>query len=253
MFGDADDEWLERALADYSVTRDPTTRDRIVDQTSWLAVRGAKRFSDRGEPFDDLLQVARIGLLKALERFDPSLGVPFAAYATPTIMGEIRRYFRDHTWSLHVPRRAKDLRAAVNRCSEELAGELGRSPRVAEIAQRLGTTDDAVLECLEANMVYKTRALDLPGHPDTAGVDRSYLAVLDREVVRGLLDRLPKRERTILELRFFEEMSQSDIAERVGTSQVHVGRLLTSSLTRLRAIMVAQNADPEFGTQGERP
>lgn len=243
MVTTSEDPWLEQALVEYAAHRDPGLRDEIIERVSWLADRGARRFSDRGEPFDDLLQVARIGLLKALDRFDPSFGAPFAAYATPTIMGEIRRYFRDHTWSLHVSRRAKDLRGAVNNCAEELAGELGRSPKVAEIAERMGTSDDAVLECLEANMAYKTRTLDLPGNPEFPAVDRSFTSVIDKEVLRGLLDRLPSRERKILQLRFFNEMTQSEIAEHIGTSQVHVGRLLASSLAKLRTYMAIDDSD----------
>ncbi|MEQ1702553.1 MAG: sigma-70 family RNA polymerase sigma factor, partial [Ilumatobacteraceae bacterium] len=126
--GDDDDAWLNDAFAQWSRTQSPALRDEIVERTHWLALRGARRFASRGEPFDDLLQVARIGLLKAVDRFDVTMGVPFGAYATPTIMGELRRHFRDHTWSLHVPRRAKDLRPAVNVTIEQLTKEYGRSP-----------------------------------------------------------------------------------------------------------------------------
>jgi RNA polymerase sigma-B factor len=230
-----DDAWLAEALGRFTRDRDPRLRDEIVERANWLAVRGARRFVDRGEPFDDLLQVARLGLLKSVDRFDPSLGVPFGAYATPTIMGELRRYFRDHTWSVHVSRRAKDLRPMVNTTSDRLAGELGRSPRVAEIAAALDIGEDAVLEALEANNAYRAHSLDPTGSGHTPPVDGGFDGVLDRDLVAQLLDRLPDRERTILVLRFFDGMTQSQIAERIGTSQVHVGRLITSSLAVLQA------------------
>ncbi|HTH07901.1 MAG TPA: sigma-70 family RNA polymerase sigma factor, partial [Ilumatobacteraceae bacterium] len=127
---EADDEWLLDAFTRFNESRDPALREEIVHRTLWLAVRGARRFASRGEPFDDLLQVARIGLLKAIDRFDINVGVQFGAYATPTIMGELRRHFRDHTWSVHVPRRAKDLRPAVNEASDQLSKELGRAPQI---------------------------------------------------------------------------------------------------------------------------
>lgn len=230
-----DDAWLAASLDRFTRSRDPRLRDEIVERANWLAVRGARRFVDRGEPFDDLLQVARLGLLKSVDRFDPSLGVPFGAYATPTIMGELRRYFRDHTWSVHVSRRAKDLRPMVNATSDRLAGELGRSPRVSEIAEALDLGEDAVLEALEANNAYRAHSLDPTGSGHTPPVDGGFDGVLDRDLVAQLLDRLPDRERTILVLRFFDGMTQSQIADRIGTSQVHVGRLIASSLAVLKA------------------
>ena len=238
-----DDVWLAGALSRFSRDRDPALRDEIVERANWLAVRAARRFVDRGEPFDDLLQVARLGLLKAVDRFDLSLGVPFGAYATPTVMGELRRYFRDHTWSVHVSRRAKDLRPMVNAASDKLAGELGRSPKVAEIAAVLDLGEDAVLEALEANNAYRAHVLDPAGTGHTPPVDGGFEDVLHRDLVQHLLDRLPARERTILVLRFFEGMTQSQIAERIGTSQVHVGRLITSSLAVLRAHLSAASRD----------
>ncbi len=240
MYGqtDEEDEWLDQALRRYSVDREPALREEIVERTNWLALRGARRFASRGEPFDDLLQVARIGLLKAVDRFDVNVGVQFGAYATPTIMGELRRYFRDHTWSLHVPRRAKDLRPAINEAADQLTKELGRSPQVKEIAAHLAISEDVVLEALEANNAYRSFALDTAGSTAAAGADSGNLdEVVDREVVVTLLDRLRPRERTILYLRFYEELSQSQIAERIGTSQVHVGRLIASSLAALREVL----------------
>jgi RNA polymerase sigma-B factor len=215
------------------MSRDPHLRDEIAEKTLWLATRGARRFADRGEPLDDLVQVARIGLLNAIDRFDPSHGVPFGAYATPTIMGELRRYFRDHTWGVHVSRRAKDLRPAVNTATETLSKELRRSPRISEIAERMKIPEEAVIEALEANNAYRARPLDQSGN-STPTIDSNLDAVLNKEVIAGLLERLRPRQRQILHLRFFEELSQAQIAEQIGTSQVHVGRLLASSLAELR-------------------
>jgi RNA polymerase sigma-B factor len=236
MYGQAegDEEWLLDSFDRYSTSRDPELRDQIAEHTLWLATRGARRFADRGEPFDDLVQVARIGLLNAIDRFDPAHGVPFGAYATPTIMGELRRYFRDHTWGVHVSRRAKDLRPAVNSTTEALSKELRRSPRISEIADRMKIPEEAVIEALEANNAYRARPLDQSGR-STPVVDSNLDAVLNREVIAGLLDRLRPRQRQILQLRFFEELSQAQIAEQIGTSQVHVGRLIASSLAELRS------------------
>jgi RNA polymerase sigma-B factor len=236
---DIDADWLDEALRRYATRRDRGLRDEIAEQTSWLATRGARRFADRGEPFDDLVQVARIGLLNAIDRFDPEQGVPFGAYATPTIMGELRRYFRDHTWGVHVSRRAKDLRQTVNAVNETLVKELQRSPRVGEIAERMHASEEAVIEALEANSAYRAHPLDLGGRSSegtdlATDVETDVETVLDRQLILGLLDQLRPRERHILYLRFFEERSQAEIAEQIGTSQVHIGRLIASSLAELR-------------------
>ena len=241
---DGDEEWLMEALQRYATYRERDLRDAIAERTSWLATRGARRFADCGEPFDDLVQVARIGLLNAIDRFDPFQGVPFGAYATPTIMGELRRYFRDHTWGVHVSRRAKDLRPAVNAASEALSKELQRSPRVSEIAERMKIPEEAVIEALEANSAYRAHTLDASGRTPPS-VESDTETVLNREVIARLLDRLPARQRQILYLRFFEELSQAQIAEQIGTSQVHVGRLITSSLAELRDHLRDQPASPD--------
>lgn len=229
----ADDAALNDALDRFASHRDPSVRQEIARITDWIAVRSARRFADRGEPFDDLLQVARMGLLKAIDRFDPSFGVPFGAFATPTMIGELRRYFRDHTWSVHVPRRAKDLRPKVVAAVDELSKELGRSPRTSEVAAHLHISDDEVLEAMEANEAYRGRSLD-KATSQTTSHEEGYTSVLDREVIVNALDLLQPRQRRILYLRFFEEMSQAQIASEIGTSQVHVGRLIASSLDQLR-------------------
>ena len=235
-----DEVWLAESLRLYAENRDTTLRDQIAGATSWIAQRSARRFWDRGEPFDDLVQVAHIGLLKAIDRFDPEQGVPFGAYATPTIMGELRRHFRDHTWSVHVPRGAKDLRPAVNAARDQLSKDLQRSPLISEIADHLHVSADAVIEALDSNNAYRTYALDGINATRTAAHDTGFDDVVDRDVISALLDRLAPRERTIIQLRFFDELSQAEIAERIGTSQVHVGRLITSSLACLRRHLEAE-------------
>ena len=195
---------------------------------------GRDAFADCGEPFDDLVQVARIGLLNAIDRFDPFQGVPFGAYATPTIMGELRRYFRDHTWGVHVSRRAKDLRPAVN------THHRGVVQGVATIAARLrdrgADENPRGVRDRGAGGQQRVPRPQARLHGRTSpSVEADVDAVLNREVIARLLDTLRPRERQILYLRFFEELSQAQIAEQIGTSQVHVGRLITSSLAELRA------------------
>ena len=190
----------------------------------------------RGEPFDDLLQVARIGLLKAIDRFDAARGVPFGAFASPTIVGELRRHFRDYTWGVHVSRTAKDLRSGLNGAVEELTKQLGRSPLVPELARHMGLPEDTVIEVMEASLAYRPDALDQANPVHQRPLGDGTAGSLDRAQVLELLNLLPSRERQILYLRFYEELSQADIAERLGTSQVHVGRLITASLARLRSV-----------------
>jgi RNA polymerase sigma-B factor len=232
---------LAHALERFDLDRDPRLRDEIAVRTGWLAERCARRFWDSGEPQDDLVQVAHIGLLHAIDRFDPSMGVPFGAYATPTIMGELRRHFRDRTWSVYVPRRAKDLRSAVNAARDELARELGRAPRPSEIAGRLHVPEERIIEALEANNAYRSHTLDDSLHARPAE-DDGFDTVISREMIDGLLHHLPERQRRILVLRYFEDKSQEEIATVVGTSQVHVGRLIAASLAMLRRIAEADAA-----------
>jgi len=238
---DTDDVWVTDALTTFAVTRDPALRAEIVERSLWLAHRSARRFAERGEPFDDVFQVASVALMHAVDRFQPSLGVPFGAYATPTIVGEIKRHFRDRTWRLHVPRRAKDLRPAVNAVSDELSRALGRSPTAREVAAHMNIDEDLVLQVVEANSAYRTAPLDNVTERQTraTAADADVDAVLDRALVTQALVHLRPREREIIQLRFFEEMTQAQIAEHIGTSQVHVGRLITSSLALLRAHLSA--------------
>ena len=240
-----DELWLRAAFERLRLGDDPTVRDAIVERTLWIALRGARRFAARGEPFDDLLQVARLGLLKAIDRFDVTMGVEFGAYATPTILGELRRHFRDHTWSVHVPRATKERRPAVNEAIDRLTKALGRSPQVAEIAAEALMSEEAVIEAMEANNAYRSTTLDAVTGRRSDDRHNELDDIVDRELVLDLLAELGHRERTILYLRFYEEMSQSQIAERVGTSQVHVGRLIASSLKLLREAAGAGRAEAD--------
>lgn len=220
--------------------------EQIVTAAMPLAQNIAQRFSGRGEDMDDLNQVAYVGLLQAIDRFDADKGRSFVAYAVPTIMGEIRRYFRDHAWTAHVPRRLKDLTVAVNKVTDDLAQRLGRSPTVPEIAAEIGTEPAEVIEALAARSAYQPASLDTPLDlgddgsgatlADTLGEEDDELEKSERYLVlRPLLDRVPERERRILVLRFFKEKSQSEIAREIGVSQVHVSRLLTRTLAEMRA------------------
>nr|WP_211177130.1 RNA polymerase sigma factor SigF [Pseudonocardia acidicola] len=204
----------------------------------------ARRFAGRGEPVDDLEQAGTVGLINAVDRFDPGRGVDFLSYAVPTITGEVRRYFRDRTWSMRVPRRLKELQGAINGVIGPLSQELGRAPKPSEIAARLGLDTDEVLEGLDAQQVYRSTSLDeLVAGADAAlsetlGVADAELEKVEyRQTLAPLLDELPKRERMILVLRFFGNMTQTQIAEKVGISQMHVSRLLAQTVAQLRQRM----------------
>jgi len=212
-------------------------RDRVVESHLGLVERLARRYTDRGEPYDDLVQVGTIGLLKAVDRYDPEMGPSFAAYAVPTILGEIRRHFRDRGWAVRVPRRLQELTRTIAAARATLTQELGRAPTVDELAERAGVDADAVLEGLESAGAYSTVPLD--DDPDSGGAylgfdDSALEGVENREALRPLLVALPARERRILALRFVRGMSQSQIASEVGISQMHVSRLLARTLETLR-------------------
>jgi RNA polymerase sigma-B factor len=219
----------------------PALRSKLV--TGYLPVvqHIARRFSGRGEPVDDLEQAGTVGLLNAVDRFDPARGIDFLSYAVPTITGEIRRHFRDRTWSMRVPRRLKDLQSSINGAIGPLSQELGRAPRPSEIAARLGLATEDVVEGLDAQQAYRSSSLDeLVAGADTpltdtlGDVDAELEKVEYRETLAPLLDELPARERTILLLRFFGNLTQTQIADRVGISQMHVSRLLSQTVAQLR-------------------
>jgi RNA polymerase sigma-B factor len=204
----------------------------------------ARRFLNRGEPFEDLMQVGMIGLLKSIDRFDDDRGVEFSTYATPTILGEIKRHFRDKGWAIRVPRRLQELRMSISAASADLSQELGRSPTPRELAAKLDVTVEDVLEGIESANAYSTLSLDagqdsgegsLGSMLETMGEEDPSLEHVEiRESLKPLLAELPEREKQILMLRFFRNMTQSQIAEEVGISQMHVSRLLTRTLGQLR-------------------
>ena len=217
-------------------------RDRIIERCLPLADHIARRFEGRGESRDDLTQVARVGLVNAVKRYDVETGSDFVSFAVPTIMGEVRRHFRDNSWSVKVPRRLKELHLRLGAATSELSQRHGRSPTATELAAELGMDRQEVVEGLVAGSSYNTLSIDsgggdedAPAIVDTLGeVDRGLERIENRESLRPLLAALPERERTVLMLRFVESMTQTQIAERVGISQMHVSRLLAKSLARLR-------------------
>ncbi|MGW3150342.1 RNA polymerase sigma factor SigF [Streptomyces sp. NPDC001177] len=224
-------------------------RDELVRLWLPMAERIAVRFRDRGETLEDLYQVAALGLVKAVDHYDPARGRAFEAYAVPTVTGEIKRHFRDHMWTLHVPRRVQDLRNRVRSTAKELAQTIpGRAPTVAEIAERAQLTEDEVRTGLEALECFSALSLDaeMPGTDgyalsDALGEsDPGYDLVVDRIAVKPCLEALPERERLILYLRFFRGMTQSRIAEQLGISQMHVSRLLSGCFDRLREDLLAE-------------
>jgi RNA polymerase sigma-B factor len=217
-------------------------RNELVEAHQWLGHVAARRFAHRGEPLDDLLQVALLGVLKAVERFDPDFGATFVTFAMPTITGELRRHFRDATWAVRVPRRAKELHLTLSGAMEALYQKLGHAPSVEEISEEMGISSDEVLEAMEAGNAYRTGPLANRAADDGSDEDARAVVFHDerlgqtdaRVALYDVLDRLPERERQIVYLRFFRDRTQTEIAEIVGVSQVHVSRLLRASIASLR-------------------
>jgi RNA polymerase sigma-B factor len=221
---------------------DTGAREALVQRFMPLARSLARRYDRSSEPYEDLMQVASLGLLKALDRFDPDRGPSFASFAIPTILGEMRRYFRDSGWSLHVPRGDKERALKVRDAQETFANEHGHAPTVSQLSQYLELDPEAVIDALLAIQAYESLSLDAPrpGGEDDA-ITYYELIELDATIV-GVLDRLPAREREILHMRFVEELTQTQIASRVGVSQMQVSRLLRRSLDQLRSL--TQDGEP---------
>lgn len=246
-------------LAAAAATDDPDRRASLraeaIERCLPLAEHVARRFAGRGEPFDDLVQVARIGVVNAVDRFDPTVGAEFLSFAVPTVMGEVRRHFRDNTWSIRVNRRAKDVAQAIARGTDELIQTLGRSPKPSELAAHLDLPVADVVDGLLARSAHSATSIDSPAADDedgrslkeTLGAQDPEMARIDDFVtLRPAMETLPERERRIIALRFFEAKSQSEIAAEIGISQMHVSRLLSSTLRKLRAAVTAEpgaNAD----------
>jgi len=233
-----------RLLIRYHRGGDPVAREQLVERFLPLARQLARRYQRGGEQLDDLIQVASLGLLKAIDRFDPARETAFSSFAVPTILGELKRHFRDKGWSVRVPRDLQEMAVRVDRMADEMSRELGRAPTPAEIAKRAGVTLEQVLEAREASAAYRAVSLDRPrtendeeGDPyaDAFGIeDPGFGLAEDSATVERLMQVLSEREREVLRLRFEEDLTQSEIGQRVGVSQMHVSRLIRQSIARLR-------------------
>jgi RNA polymerase sigma-B factor len=249
---DADREqwWQTMSALPESDPERQRAREELIASHLPLVRYLAGRYRNRGENFDDLLQVGAVGLIKSIDRFDPDRGVAFSTFATPTILGEIRRHFRDKTWMIRVPRQLQELRGPIGNAREFLSHDLGRSPTIAEIATHIGVSEDQVLEALDASDAYSAVSIDAPISSDRSvgsfvderlgSVDDAIDLIEMRECVSPLLDGLTERERRIVYLRFFREKTQTEIATELGLSQMHVSRLLSQILTRLRNTLADQ-------------
>jgi RNA polymerase sigma-B factor len=236
----------EARLFERHVAGDQAAREALVRRFMPLARSLARRYDRSSEPFEDLLQVASLGLLKALDRFDPTLGHPFASFAVPTILGEMRRHFRDAGWSVHVPRGSQERALKVRDAQERLANSQGRAPTVNELSQYLELSTEEVIDALQAIQAYESLSLDAPrpgatdeatSYGDAMGEEDARYELVELDAtVSAVLGRIPQRERDILRMRFVEDLTQTEIAERVGISQMQVSRLLRRSLDQLRAL-----------------
>ena len=235
---------LDQLFRDYRQSGERSQRNRLVEAHRGLAASIAHDYRDRGVELDDLVQIAMLGTLKAVERFEPERGIPFSSFASRTINGEIKRYFRDRTWAVRPPRSAQERHLDLRRTSAAMTLRLGRAPKVAELAEELGITTENVLEAMEAGAAYRATSLDARRPGDEEGLtlgdrlpseEAASRPAEVRVLVGQLLDTLPNREAEILRLRFYDELTQTEIAERVGISQMHVSRLIRRCLLDLRA------------------
>jgi RNA polymerase sigma-B factor len=245
----AEPESMRDMFRAYARTGDVVLRDQLVAAHMGLAAYLARRFANRGQPLEDLVQVASVGLLKAVDRFDPGLGVEFSTYATTTIVGELKRHLRDRGWAVRAPRRMQDLYLALGQVIDTLSQELGRSPTISELAVEVQASEEEVLEALEAGQAYRFASLDAPASDQPSGDLGERLGQEDAELDRAeqratlapLLQRLPDRQRQVVLLRFFEGLTQSEIARRLDISQMQVSRLLTKSVAQLRSLATQPN------------
>lgn len=237
----------EELFAEFAESRDPALRQYLIDSNQKLVRYLASKFANRGEPLEDLISVGNIGLVKAVDRFDPNRGAKFCTFATPTIVGEIRRYFRDKAWGLKVPRRLQELNHAASKASERLSQKLGRPATVNEIAAEIGVTEEETLEALEVANAYETVSVDAPPREgqnsglkpeDSLGADDEDLQKLELyDDLSRAMESLGERERSVLYYRFFNDMSQTEVAKRLNISQMHVSRLQNKALKRLKELM----------------
>jgi len=239
---------LRALFVKFAESRDPAIREELVLSHSSLAAYLARKFANRGEPLEDLTQVAHIGLLKAVDRFDPARGIEFSTYATVTIVGEVKRHFRDKFWTVRIPRRLRELNNSLMKSVELLSQRLGRSPTIPEIAEETGVPFEEVVEALELGRAYNPASLDAElaeGDEDhgtslmdyLGGEDPELVRLEDRHTLEDALQNLPERQHEILRLRYYEAMSQADIARKLGISQMHVSRIQRDALKRLRELI----------------
>ena len=228
---------------EFAKTGDDALRTELIEGHMWLPHHLARRFAHRGETLDDLVQVGSMALVKAVDRFDPERAVAFSTYATHTIVGEIKRHFRDKGWAVRAPRRIQELYLEINRSVATMSQSLGRSPTIAELAESLDVSEESVLEAQEAGNAYDFSSIDAPVPHDgdsvasrIGAVDPEFSAVDSRSVLADLISVLPQRERALLHLRFVEGLTQSEIAKQMGLSQMHISRLLAQSLVTMRSV-----------------
>lgn len=243
-------------MSEYRRTGDREMRNRVLEAHLDIADHFARRYGRRGVPEEDLRQIGVVAMLRAVDRFEPEQGVTFATFAGRTVEGELKRWFRDRSWAVRPPRRAQELHLEVRRAVEELSHRIGRSPTVAELAREVGADEDEVLEALEAGAAHRATSLDAPAAPDddrTVGdralgsIDGGYGQVDARLTMEEALSGLPEREQEILRLRFYDRLSQPEIAERIGVSQSYLSRLLRRTLASLRETL------EESGVEGHEP
>lgn len=241
-----------KLFEEYQESRDPKLREQLILAHMNLVRYLARKFGNRGEPLEDLIQVGTIGLINAIDRFDATRGIRFATYATPTILGEIRRHFRDRGWAVKVPRRLQELSLAVNKAVDQLTQELDRAPTIADIAKKLEVSDEEAMEAMSLGELYELPSLDRDmggGGDDSHAVLADYIGEPDREIERfdrhtrlaEALKALGTRERQIIEMRFFDNLSQTEVARRLSISQMHVSRLQHRALKRLRELVREQD------------
>jgi len=239
---------LREMFVRFAESRDPAVREELILAYGSLAAYLARKFANRGEPLEDLTQVAHIGLLKAVDRFDPTRGIEFTTYATVTIVGEVKRHFRDKFWTVRVPRRLRELNNSLMKSVESLSQRLGRSPTIPEIADETGVPFEEVVEAFELGRAYNPASLDAElaeGDEDRGtslidylgGDDPELIRLEDRHTLEDALHSLPERQHEIVRLRYYEGMSQADIARKLGISQMHVSRIQRDALKRLRELI----------------
>jgi len=249
-------ETQDGRFAEFARTRDPALRDELISANLGLAHQLARRFGNRGEPHDDLVQVASLALVKAVDRFDPERGATFSSFAVTSIVGELKRHFRDRGWAVRAPRRIQELYLELGHHIDQLSQELGRVPTVTELATAAGTTEDAVLEALEAGRGYRSASLDAPDRDEKTlaeslgGDDPQFTHIEDRSVLVLLLKRLSPRNRQIIQLRFVDGLTQSEIAAKLGVSQMQISRLLAASLQSLRTNFESRSFDTGLPPSG---